>query len=35
MPQRDAGNAKDWPYRNQELQPKAAKELLSDYDPED
>lgn len=29
------GNAMEWLYENQELQPNAAKELLSDYDPED
>lgn len=29
------GNAKDWLYFNQELQPKAAEELLADYEPED
>ena len=29
------GNAKDWLYNNQELQPKAAKELLGDYESED
>lgn len=37
MPQQFAdigGNAKDWLYENQELQPEAAKELLADYDPE-
>lgn len=28
------GNAKDWLYENQELQPNAAKELLADYEPE-
>lgn len=30
-----SGNAKDWLYENQELQPNAAKELLAEYDPED
>lgn len=30
-----SGNAKEWLYENQELQPNAAKELLADYDPED
>jgi hypothetical protein len=27
------GNVKDWLYGNQELQPKAAEELLADYEP--
>lgn len=30
-----SGNAIDWLYDNQELQPNAAKELLAEYDPED
>ena len=29
------GNVRDWLYDNQELQPKAAGELLADYEPED
>lgn len=30
-----SGNAKEWLYENQELQPNAAEELLVDYEPED
>ena len=30
-----SGNSAVWMYENQELQPKAAKELLADYDPGD
>lgn len=30
-----SGNAREWLYENQELQPNVAQELLAEYDPED